>query len=248
MASLQYLDGNYKHICGGTIINEKFILTAAHCVYGKNDLDLKVILGTDKLNFRGPSSTEHKIMNISIHPSYDPLYFYNDAAVLELEEELTFNLTQSPICLPKYFNNDQNARIHHAGTVTGWGAMQNFGQASTELRKGRVTIFSQEYCNNTRTIENEHGLIITTDKLPRLFQSEILCAGYEAGISGVTCEGDSGGPLVVYDSIKDQYTQVGIVTGGSCASIRKSSIFARLEDRNIFTFIQEIAFDQRYLS
>ena len=120
MASLQYLNtGNYKHICGGTIINEKFILTAAHCVYGKNVLDLKVILGTDKLNFRSASSTEHKIMNISIHPSYDPLYFYNDAAVLELEEELNFNLTQSPICLPKYFNNDQNSRTHHAGTVTG---------------------------------------------------------------------------------------------------------------------------------
>ena len=53
--------------------------------------------------------------------------------------------------------------------------------------------------------------------------------------------------MVVYDSIEDKYTQVGIVTGGSCASVKKSSIFARLEDENIFKFIQEIVFDQRYV-
>ena len=74
-----------------------------------------------------------------------------------------------------------------------------------------------------------------------------LFEGNEAGINGVTCEGDSGGPLVVYNSIEDKYTQVGIVTGGSCASVKKSSIFARLEDENIFKFIQEIVFDQRYI-
>ena len=248
MASLQYqLNGNYKHECGATIISDKFLLTAAHCVYGKNVSDFKVILGTDKLNFRSSSATEHNLLNISIHPSYEPLYFYNDTAVLELEETLNFNLTQSPICLPKYFDNDQNSRHQITGTVTGWGAMQNFGQASTELRQARVTIFSQEYCNKSRTVENEHGVIVTNNKLPKLFQSEVLCAGYEAGLSGVTCGGDSGGPLVVYDSITDQYTQVGIVTGGSCASVRKSSIFARLEDPNIFQFVNNVAFDQRFV-
>ena len=178
MASLQYnLNGNFKHACGATLITEKFLITAAHCVYGKTISDFKVILGTDKLNFRTSSSTEHNIMNITIHPSYDPLYFYNDAAVLELEETLNFNLTQSPICLPKYFDNDPNSRHRHAAKVTGWGKVQSFGQASKELRQGQVTIFSQEYCNDSRTMETEHGVLITSDKLPKLFQSEVLCAG-----------------------------------------------------------------------
>ena len=178
MASLQYqINGIFHHVCGATIISEKFLLTAAHCVFGKNVSDFKVILGTDKLNFRSSSSTEHKIMNISIHSSYDPQYFYNDTAVLELEEVLNFNLTQSPICLPKYFDNDPNSRHRHAAKVTGWGKVQSFGEASKELRQGQVTIFSQEYCNDSRTMETEHGVLITSDKLPKLFQSEVLCAG-----------------------------------------------------------------------
>ena len=48
---------------------------------------------------------------------------------------------------------------------------------------------------------------------------------------------------MVYDSVKEQYTLVGIVTGGSCNSFTKSSIFARIEDENILKFIYDIAFD-----
>ena len=59
----------------------------------------------------------------------------------------------------------------------------------------------------------------------------------------MTCGGDSGGPLVIYNSVKEQYTQVGVVTGGSCNSYTKASIYARLEDEHILKFIYQIAFD-----
>ena len=177
MASLQHENnGNFQHICGATIISEKFVLTAAHCVFGKNPSDLKLVFGTDRLNFLTSSSSERNITQITIHPSYDNNYFYNDTAILELDLELNFDLTTSAICLPKSFNKNPNSRQHHSATITGWGTIQNNGQASKELRQGLVTIFSQDYCNDTRTIEHGNS-IITPELLPKLFQSEVLCAG-----------------------------------------------------------------------
>ena len=177
MASLQHENnGNFQHICGASIINEKFVLTAAHCVFEKNSSDLKLVFGTDRLNFLSSSSTERNVVNITIHPSYDANYFYNDTAILELDSELDFDVTTSAICLPKSYNKNPDSRQHDAATVTGWGAIQNNGQASKELRQSLVTIFSQDYCNDTRTIEHGNS-IITPELLPKLFQSEVLCAG-----------------------------------------------------------------------
>ena len=177
MASLQHENnGNFQHICGASIINEKFVLTAAHCVFEKNSSDLKLVFGTDRLNFLSSSSTERNVVNITIHPSYDANYFYNDTAILELDSELDFDVTTSAICLPKSYNKNPDSRQHDAATVTGWGAIQNNGQASKELRQGQVTIFSQDYCNETRTTEYDNE-IITPKLLPKLFQSEVLCAG-----------------------------------------------------------------------
>ena len=70
-----------------------------------------------------------------------------------------------------------------------------------------------------------------------------LISGYQAGITGLSCEGDSGSPLVTFDSVTGQYTQVGVVSGGSCASYTDPGIFARLEHHSILKFIQDNAWD-----
>lgn len=64
----------------------------------------------------------------------------------------------------------------------------------------------------------------------------------------MTCGGDSGSPLVTFDSITGQYTQVGIVSGGSCASYTNPGIFARLEHQTILKFIQDNAWDNMPIS
>ena len=55
----------------------------------------------------------------------------------------------------------------------------------------------------------------------------------------MTCSGDSGSPLVTFDSTTRQYTQVGVVSGGTCASYSDPGIFARLEHHAILKFIQD---------
>ena len=63
--------------------------------------------------------------------------------------------------------------------------------------------------------------------------------GYKGGVNGLTCGGDSGSPLVVFDSKTTRYTQVGIVSRGSCQSFTNPAIFARIEDTKIFEFIMK---------
>ena len=78
--------------------------------------------------------------------------------------------------------------------------------------------------------------------LPKLFQSNLLCAGYAAGSQG-SCKGDSGGPLVKYDTkgAAPHYIQVGMVQGGiaKCGDQAIPSIYIRLEDFEVWNFIQE---------
>lgn len=64
----------------------------------------------------------------------------------------------------------------------------------------------------------------------------------------MTCGGDSGSPLVTFDSTSRQYTQVGIVSGGTCASYSDPGIFARLEHHAILKFIQDNAWDNMPIS
>ena len=63
--------------------------------------------------------------------------------------------------------------------------------------------------------------------------------GYQGGVNGLTCGGDSGSPLVVFNSREMRYTQVGIVSGGSCQSFTKPAIFVRIEDNKTVDFINK---------
>ena len=75
----------------------------------------------------------------------------------------------------------------------------------------------------------------------------MMCAGYEAGITGNSCEGDSGGPLVFFNSGQQIHVQLGVVTGGVCQSKNVPGAFVRLEDQSIWDFIQLYAFGKNVI-
>ena len=167
-----------------------------------------------------------------------------------LDKPLQFGPSISPVCIPKIPATDVDSRKEHAATLTGYGKIDP-GQnqpTSSVLRQILMKVFSQTFCNSTRTIDDHNGNPISLSaKLPKLFQSDLICAGYEAGVS-TSCPGDSGGPLVVFDSQTRCYTQIGVVSGGVCGSTIYHGAFTRLEDPQVLDFIYRYAFGKTILA
>ena len=104
--------------CGGTIVNKRFVVTAAHC-WEPEETDLWVIVGEhnvcDGVNEGGKRV---KVKKITSHPDYDKGSMNNDIAVLELVEDLTFTDKVKPACLPSSADKDYSGS---ASTISRWG-------------------------------------------------------------------------------------------------------------------------------
>lgn len=188
---LRISQNKQRFVCGGTLISNQWILTAAHCVEDATNLD--VYLGDHDFDRVGSET----IISASkwTYLRYDENNFSNDIALVKLRTPVQFSDKISPICLP----NGKYSSIGSRAIVTGWGDIyENAGQGSRYLRQANVPVNSPSVCNY------------------RGFQTSLqICAG-DTNIFRPrdTCQGDSGGPLVQQDS-NGRWYLAGITSNGA---------------------------------
>nr|ALE15223.1 chymotrypsin-like serine protease precursor [Diatraea saccharalis] len=198
-------------ICGGSVISNTRILTAAHCWWdGVNQArQFTVVLGSLTI-FSG--GTRIVSSDIVVHQSWNPNAVTNDIAIIKISR-VNFNNNIQPIKLPT--TADANKDFSGLqGTITGYGKTsdaQNSFPPSTSLHHTTVTIMTNRECQKSFefTLHSSH-----------------LCTGGQGGVG--TCDGDSGGPITVLQN--NVRTQVGIVSFGPSDGCQRAipSVYTRV--------------------
>ncbi|XP_022211075.2 trypsin alpha-3 [Drosophila obscura] len=191
-----------NHHCGGSIINNRTIVTAAHCLAGIPRRLLKVKVGGSS---RDPTDGQlFSAASIHYHDKWSAKTMDYDIGLIRLVNELTYSRKVKAIGM-----NRRKIPDGSFATIAGWGFTTANGSGTQVLHFARVPIVNQTVCKTL---------------LGNRVTERMICAGYlnDGGVDA--CQMDSGGPLVVRKEL------VGIVSWGiGCALTNKPGVYARIE-------------------
>jgi secreted trypsin-like serine protease len=132
------------------LINNDWIVTAAHCVVGEIPSQLFVLLGDTNILHQSRHEVVRKVQAIHIHPKYAIATRYDyDVALLKLRTSVKFTHYIQPACLPHL---TPKLPIGMNCTVTGFGRTTERGLKSPRLRQAKVPLVSQSQCKKVRTV------------------------------------------------------------------------------------------------
>ncbi|CAL8306823.1 unnamed protein product [Merluccius merluccius] len=201
--------------CGAVVLSERWVVTAAHCVWRMNQKLLEVTAGEQDLKLREGSEQTRRVSKLLLHPLYNSSSQDYDLALLLLHLPLTLGPLVRPICLPPFAlpSFSHTLAAVRLSTVSGWGRLSPNGPPARVLQRLEVPRVPVQECEEL----SEGRLSLTAN---------MLCAGFPQG-GHDACQGDSGGPLTT--RYKATWFLTGVVSWGrGCAHQHLYGVYTRV--------------------
>ncbi|TFK09355.1 troponin I, fast skeletal muscle [Platysternon megacephalum] len=195
--------------CGGTILSQFYILTAAHCM--NQSKIIKVVVGEVDRDKEENTEMMYSVEKVFVHGKFVSATYDYDIALIKLKEPIKFSMYVIPACLPDVEFANEILMNQKSGTVSGFGRLFEHGRLSNTLKVLEVPYIDRNSCKQTT------NFAITEN---------MFCAGYD-NVTKDACQGDSGGPHVT--KYKDTYFVTGIVSWGEgCARKGKYGVYTKV--------------------
>ncbi|KAM9328519.1 coagulation factor X [Pholidichthys leucotaenia] len=203
------LNEEHMWFCGGTILNEYIILTAAHCMNQTRYFYIRV--GEFDTLVDHKNEADHQVETILVHGGYKSDTYNNDIALIKLATPISFTRFILPACIPEPDFAEKVLMRQQDGMVSGFGRLGEGRQPSSILQRLTLPFVDRHICKESTPLEIS----------PKMF-----CAGYDT-IAKDACQGDSGGPHVT--RYRDTYFITGIVSWGEgCARKGKYGVYTQV--------------------
>nr|XP_020460110.1 ovochymase-2-like isoform X2 [Monopterus albus] len=202
-----------SHFCGGAILTDRWIMTAAHCFASLSKESLSnVSMAVGEFDRRVNDEEEQvfRVKTVTVHENYHhawPMSY--DIALVELDQHIQLGVRVQPICLPL---PDEKILPQTSCIVGGWGRIKEKGRLPAILREVQLNLVEPSKCKYV--LQTVHSSVLHKRPVQSWSAMTVLCAGPERG-GRDACQGDSGGPLVcLAGSGRGPWVALGITSWG----------------------------------